>query len=164
MRISDDLEEMRLLPIHVEAAVFGSGRNVSMANINENYRSLLAAPAGDDMESKTFTGNNSPEEPGVHLHFILPEEFTHGSQQEEGGDIVYPDFPNRWTVTRIAVLESEGKEPVLTRKNWILESDLLSAFPDSDKQYTSIGYHDPKKPYRFLGKDWLSGYTCRYAI
>lgn len=152
MRISDDLEEMRLLPIHVEAAVFGSGRNVSMANINENYRSLLAAPAGDDMESKTFTGNNSPEEPGVHLHFILPEEFTHGSQQEEGGDIVYPDFPNRWTVTRIAVLESEGKEPVLTRKNWILESDLLSAFPDSDKQYTSIGYHDPKKPYRFLGK------------
>ena len=49
MRISDDLEEMRLLPIHVEAAVFGSGRNVSMANINENYRSLLAAPAGDEI-------------------------------------------------------------------------------------------------------------------
>ncbi len=42
MRISDDLEEMRLLPIHVEAAVFGSG-NVPIANINENYRSLLAA-------------------------------------------------------------------------------------------------------------------------
>lgn len=34
MRISDDLEEMRLLPIHVEAAVFGSG-NVPIANINE---------------------------------------------------------------------------------------------------------------------------------
>ena len=155
MRISDDLEEMRLLPIHVEAAVFGSG-NVPIANINENYRSLLAAPTGDDMESKTFTEKSSTEEPGVHLHFILPEEYTHGSQQEEGGDIVYPDLPNRWTVTRIAVLESEGKEPVLRRKNWILESDLLSAFPDSDKQYTSIGYDDPKKPYRFLGKkrDW----------
>lgn len=155
MRILDDLEEMRLLPIHVEAAVFGSG-NVPIANINENYRSLLAAPTGDDMESKTFTEKSSTEEPGVHLHFILPEEYTHGSQQEEGGDIVYPDLPNRWTVTRIAVLESEGKEPVLRRKNWILESDLLSAFPDSDKQYTSIGYDDPKKPYRFLGKmrDW----------
>ncbi|WP_039930469.1 hypothetical protein [Anaerostipes caccae] len=68
MRISDDLEEMRLLPIHVEAAVFGSG-NVPIANINENYRSLLAAPTGDDMESKTFTEKSSTEEPGVHLHF-----------------------------------------------------------------------------------------------
>ena len=77
MRISDDLEEMRLLPIHVEAAVFGSG-NVPIANINENYRSLLAAPTGDDMESKTFTEKSSTEEPGVHLHFILPEEYTHG--------------------------------------------------------------------------------------
>lgn len=86
MRISDDLEEMRLLPIHVEAAVFGSG-NVPIANINENYRSLLAAPTGDDMESKTFTEKSKHRGPGVHHCFILPEEYTHGSQQEEGGDI-----------------------------------------------------------------------------
>ena len=99
MRISDDLEEMRLLPIHVEAAVFGSG-NVPIANINENYRSLLAAPTGDDMESKTFTAKSSTEEPGVHLHFILPEEYTHGSQQEEGGDIVYPRSQTATNSTR----------------------------------------------------------------
>lgn len=152
MRISDDLKDIRLLPMHVEAAVFGTGMNVQMANINENYRSLIVTPAGDDLESRTFTGKKSQEEAGVHLHFILPEEFTHGSQEEEGGDIRYPDFPNRWTVTRIAVLDREGMDPMLTRRNWILESDLLSEVPDSDKQYSSIGCDDTKKPYRFLGK------------
>lgn len=152
MRISDDINNIRLLPLRVEAAVFGTGREVPMANINENYRSLIGTPTGDDLQSKTFTGKNSQEEPGVHLHFILPEEFTHGSQKEEGQDILYPDIPNRWTVTRIAVVEKEGKEQVLLRKNWILESDLLSPSPDSDKQYSAIGYDDVKKPYRFLGQ------------
>lgn len=152
MRISDNLKEVRLLPIHVETALFGTGRDVPMANINENYRTLISVPTGDDLQSRTFTSMGSQEEPGVHLHFILSEEFTHGSQKEEGGDILYPDFPNRWSVTRIAVVEREGKEPVLLRKNWILESDLLLDYPDSDKQFSSVGWDDVKKPYRFLGK------------
>lgn len=152
MRISDDLNEIRLLPIHVEAALFGTKKAVSMANINENYNSLRSMPAGNGLESQPFTGMRSQEVPGVHLHFILPEEFTHGSQREEGGDIVYPDFPNRWTVTRISVLEREGSEPVLTRRNWILESDFLSMSPMNGSQYSAVAYDDPKIPYRFLGR------------
>lgn len=152
MKITDDQKDVRLLPIHVEAALFGTGRDIPMANINENYRTLIATPTGDDLESKTFTQKGSQEEPGVHLHFILPEEFTHGSQEEEGGDVIYPDFPNRWAVTRISVLCREEREPVLSRQNWILESDLLLDYPDSDKQYSAIGWEDAKKPYRFLGQ------------
>lgn len=85
MRISDDLSEIRLFPIHVEAALFGTKKAVPMANINENYNTLRSMPAGNGLESQPFTGMKSQEVPGVHLHFILPEEFTHGSQREEGG-------------------------------------------------------------------------------
>lgn len=55
-------------------------------------------------------------------------------------------------MTRISVLYRETEKPVLSRKNWILESDILLKSPDSTKQYSTIGYKDTKKPYRILGK------------
>src|SRR4051812_32497470 len=73
---------------------------------------------GDSVER--FAGRSI--EPGVHLHWALPEGLVHGRRGADGR-IRFPAAPNRWLVTRIGPLGDDGA-PLL--RSWIVESDRVS--------------------------------------
>lgn len=60
MKISDNQKDVKLVPVHVEAALFGvpdesaPEDKITIANINENYKTLIGTPTGDDIRSKPF--------------------------------------------------------------------------------------------------------------
>ncbi|HZD49398.1 MAG TPA: hypothetical protein VE178_11700, partial [Silvibacterium sp.] len=80
----------------------------------------------DAMETQTAAPNSL--EPGVHLHWELPDGLRRGVQPPEGGALKFPAAPNRWLVIRQFSLydtKTAAYGPVL-HKAWIIESDYLS--------------------------------------
>ena len=54
-----------------------------------------------DMIVQPLESNASPPDPlgiGIHLHWELPDYFRRGTQPAQGGDVVFPQAPNRWLV------------------------------------------------------------------
>ena len=83
--------------------------------------------------------------PGVHLHFILPQAITRFSEKPED---VYT-APNRWLVRKTRDLKAAG--------TWIIESDFLSSgpqFPNRDQSTTLLLPKENKQdqPFRYMGK------------
>lgn len=146
----DAAEKAVLYPVHIEAIMVGDN-SFETANINEDYFSLSYHPAGQDLVQDTFTGSWGEYEPGIYLHFILPEEWTHGQQTKEG-DVLYPPLPDRWIVTRFAVRDFPGRPAELLRKDWLIESNALFLDGDLEDYNTLIGYRDSGRPYRLLGR------------
>lgn len=141
---------MKIYPIHIETLVLGEGDH-TIANISEDYVSLKYHPGGEELEAKNFRKESMPEKQGVCLHFILPDEWKHGEQMEDGS-ISYWKLPNRWSITRYAVYEERGRRSELARKDWIVESNLLKEKKDATLRGVTIGYEDSQKPWRILGE------------
>lgn len=75
-------------------------------------------------------GNVSAQlDPGVHLHWALPDTLTHGRQAS--GGVEYPAAPNRWLVTRVL-----RRGDVVSVKQWVVESDHLM----TEDEYTTTYY------------------------
>jgi hypothetical protein len=64
----------------------------------------------------------SPLQPGLHLHWALPEALMH-TRHEAGKPPVQPCIPNRWLVRRLC--HAEGN-PNISSKAWVVESDYVS--------------------------------------
>lgn len=116
--------------------------------MSPNYK---MAPAVSVLGSRNTPGAKArldPLEAGVHLHFILPDAFTHS---EDGTD--YPAVPNRYVVTRI--WQNPG-ERMLQAKCTVIESDFIS----TDKKYkgsVSIPFFsdsDRRRQWRYLGRSF----------
>ena len=108
--------------MQIEGIMIPENDKNSYANMNPNFNSLKAEPSGRAIETNPFTIRNKPEMAGIHIHWILPEEVTHGRQEEEGGEIIYPPIPDRYLVTRLFYDSGKGKAQ-MGRKTWIVESD-----------------------------------------
>lgn len=65
-----------------------------------------------------FSASDPALAPGIHLHFILPDSFTHSPN---GTD--YPEVPNRYVVTRVWWDKTQKK---LLSKCGVVESDFTS--------------------------------------
>jgi hypothetical protein len=110
--------------------------------------------------------NASPQDPlgiGIHVHWELPDYFRRGTQPAQGGDVVFPQAPNRWLVMRyLTIYNTTTKKygPVQT-KGWIIESDYVADKLTSD----STGVIRPavsvpipinpqfrQQPYKFMGR------------
>lgn len=141
---------MRIYPFHIETLLLGAGEH-RIANIDENYMSLKFHPGGEMLEAENLRGSSMPEKKGVCLHFILPDEWKHG-EQDKDGKIFYRKLPNRWSVTRYAVYEEANKRMELSRRDWIVESDLVKDKQNSDVRGSRIGYEDEQHPLRILGE------------
>src|SRR5689334_12190279 len=93
-------------------------------------RDEKVASTGDTILRPLESGKSpkNPLDPGIHLHWELPDYFRRGTQPAQGGDVVFPAAPNRWLVIRYLRIYDAGAgkyEPVRP-KCWIVESDFLS--------------------------------------
>ena len=96
-----------------------------------------------DMIVQPLQKNASPKDPlgiGIHLHWELPDYFRRGRQPAEGGDVVFPQAPNRWLVIRyLSLFDTDtGKYGAVQTKGWIVESDYVSS------QLTKESYVSPE--------------------
>jgi hypothetical protein len=118
-----------LVPIQVDALVVRSGPAGPWADCtmqapaesttgtdSADARSLLPAP---------FTElDPSQRQPGVYLHWALPDALTNGSQTVDPSDpdaprtTTFPAIPDRWLVMRIGPDASGGRRPV---SGWVLQ-------------------------------------------
>lgn len=147
-------QKYRLIPMQIEGIMIPENDGNVYANINPNFNSLKVEPSGKAIEASPFTLRNRPETAGIHIHWILPEETTHGKQKEEGGEIAYPPIPDRYLVTRLFYEVSGTKKGPVGRKTWIVESDSVTAKRTEGNQNSSMipAAEDVKQTYRYLGE------------
>ncbi|MBW2569004.1 MAG: hypothetical protein JRE47_06450 [Deltaproteobacteria bacterium] len=79
----------------------------------------------DKVNSKPFETSGIDPEPGIHIHWTLPEALSSGINNKDG-DIIFPLIPNRWMVTRIVNQNYTSENSSISTKSWVIESDYLS--------------------------------------
>lgn len=143
-----------LVPVMVEAV------RVSRSNeewkrtgqVTPNYSELDYTILGGNLERAPFT-QDAPLKKGVHLHFILPDALTKGTEEE--GMFRYPAIPDRWMVTRIRRDTWNIREPVLDQVTWVIESNYVGM---DNRQSVRIPALDQKiHKYKYLGRSYQSG-------
>ena len=90
--------------------------------------------------SRTTSGLN--EEPGVHLHWALPDGLTHGIAGQNGQGADFPMIPNRWLVVRLWDQTETKPESSLQFRAWIVESDTITD-KDTGAVWLSLGAGNP---------------------
>jgi hypothetical protein len=102
-----------LVPVDVEALVVSK----LSQNLPWSYNRMKYNNAGKylDVQPSLLVDAEKPSV-GITLHWAMPDGITHGQQQTDGTDIIYPFLPNRWLVIRYY----DGKS-----KSWILQSDYI---------------------------------------
>lgn len=153
---------MRILmvPVRVDALVLTE--NLKVTETSADFSRLPYFNGQEDVNprnpyisetvlGKPFQNTNLNLEPGVHLHWSLPDALTHGSQS--GNDIEFPTVPNRWLVTRLRG-QTPGNRTV--EKQWVVQSDYLH--PEGSRLQSdaiTITY-EPKsgefQPFRYMGR------------
>ncbi|WP_057937836.1 hypothetical protein [Algoriphagus resistens] len=96
------------------------------------YGSTGQGSSTGDALVQPLDSNASPANPlgaGVHLHWALPDYFKRGIQPSQGGNLVFPQAPNRWLITRyLSIYDSTSQRyGDVTPKSFIVESDYVSA-------------------------------------
>ena len=139
-----------LVPVRIRAALAGK------APIKDLYSdfSYDFTQFGDPyavIEKPLFTVTD--RQPGIYLHWTLPDCLSHGIQDETSKEITYRLAPNRWAVTRLWSGSDTG--PVKA-KTFLLESDVLSkeAGLDNMGSPTWPFPEDLEQPCRFLGRSF----------
>jgi hypothetical protein len=139
-----------LVPIDVQALCVGDGDAAAargLAGATANFQQQWTP------EHQAFIGANvtiefdDPPlqvlEPGVHLHWALPDALTHADTSQ--GKLTFPAVPNRWLVTRIVLQDDQP----LTR-SWLVESDAVLPDRPDDRPAATIAV----KPGTFAGQDF----------
>jgi hypothetical protein len=103
----------------------------------------------EEILSQPFQNQNLLLQPGVHLHWALPDALAHGTHSNKGAE--FPAVPNRWLITR----SRQGE----ANRQWVIESDYLwdprIIASDSHDPMRSVPYpyvKDPRFPFRYLGR------------
>ncbi|MCF8501462.1 MAG: hypothetical protein K9H11_13410 [Rhodospirillum sp.] len=109
-----------LTPLTVEALLVGNpNRTSDWADLQISYQNV---PLGGDPSPKPFQLLPAPDVPGTgaHLLAILPNGLRQA--QTSGDQATYIPIPNRWLVTRTAVV-TDGQPPSV--RAWVLQGDYL---------------------------------------
>ena len=102
-----------IVPMRCEALVVNAGVKDPFRIWQFEYVNLGDFKSPEPWPAET---NDRLQDPGVYLHWTLPDAFRSGRQQASGG-IDYPLVPNRWLVLRLAGGDTR------TAKAIIVESD-----------------------------------------
>lgn len=142
-----------VIPMLVEAYASGNVRTSQrdIPLMAPNYKTVLANSVLGCRNTPGVNEKTKPLEPGIHLHFILPDAFTHS---DDGND--YPAVPNRYAVTRIW---RENNAGLLKTKCFVVESDFVSMDKAYSKSITIPCFSDPddRKKWRYLGRNYPAG-------
>ncbi len=112
------------------------------------YEDTAKVASTGDMVVQPLQSDASPKAPlgiGIHLHWELPDYFRRGAQPAQGGDVVFPQAPNRWLVIRYLSLYDAGtkKYGAVQTKGWIVESDYVSSQLTKETYVSSEPTNDP---------------------
>lgn len=173
-----------LVPMNVEALVVGTAAGL-WTDLHPDF-SLMArgkilgsqlAPALFDARPQ-IVGNPDPQrpfapqgpQPGVHLHWALPDALTRGRQkrpanpQEPRGAPEFPFIPNRWMVQRIwrkpqtnsPPSTSPGSPVEISVRAWVVESDYLYGTRKRDEEVDAVAFPRPDEfaLFDYVGKSF----------
>lgn len=117
-----------MVPIRLDALVVGEeGTKVAAATADFSRLPFLDRIHGKEINrltpnisesilSQVFRDDGLWLDPGVHLHWAMPDALTHGKS-----NLDFPALPNRWLITR-ETLATEGWK---ISRQWVVESDYL---------------------------------------
>ena len=119
-----------LVPINIEALVCGkNAATTDWVDLKPEFRGIpFNQFLGRQMEAEPCAGT-SPDlyaEPGIFLHWALPDGLTHGVAGDTGGQPEFPLIPNRWLIVRLMDAGEENETLNLGFKAWIVESDTIT--------------------------------------
>lgn len=120
------LRESRVLvPVDVQALYVPAG------DAEPYVRLPFALTAQDDEPAEPMPAPlaaGAPRDPGVHLHWALPDALLKGTLAGAEGDnrLAMPPLPDRWVVLRL-VAPLDSLVPQVT--GWVLESDTARVVP-----------------------------------
>jgi hypothetical protein len=124
-----------LVPINIEALVCGKNAAATeWVDLTPEFRGIpFNQFLGRQMESEPC-GSTSPDlyaQPGVYLHWALPDGLTHGVAADNGGQPQFPLIPNRWLIVRLMDQGGENQAVEVKFKAWIVESDSVTDDEDA---------------------------------
>ncbi len=139
-----------LVPIAVEAFVANrhNEKEKWISDVMPDFTALSDTILGDNLQKPPFS-LQEPLEAGVHIHFILPDALTHGTEEE--GTFRYPDIPDRWLVVRIW---QKSMEPAFALAAWLVESDYVGM---EETHVPAPDLKDGEQPYRYMGRCYRLG-------
>ncbi len=121
-------ETFLYVPVSLQALVHGR-HNEGAADMTPAYDLLAYEPPFGNSVSNTWFSRGT-REPGIHLHWAMPDGLLHGKQKEDG-TMMFPALPNRFLLQRL--WEQDG---VVCRKAWLIYSDFVGSDPDDRIQTT----------------------------
>lgn len=136
-------------------AVVNSAGKTETKNYTQPYVS-------ETVLSNPFQNHNGFLEPGVHLHWSMPDALTVARKWNREDEMTFPAVPNRWLVLRYRNGDS-------LEKKWMVLSDYLWPEGTDPEQVSTdqisrpyITYHQPavnealesigKYPFRYMGR------------
>ena len=130
-----------LVPVNIAALVIPSQQisGTKWVDLKPDFRGLNnEGPAGrrflgqDIGKGNTeLTGADKLYEPGIHLHWALPDGLTHGVTRNSNTGPEFPAIPNRWLVVRFCDYRASEEQLDLRFKAWIMESDTVTDEPNA---------------------------------
>ncbi|WP_024858990.1 hypothetical protein [Ruminococcus albus] len=119
-----------------------------------SYKEAYHADLGKDVSPQAFNANVELQE-GLHLHFVLPSAFKHGTEKtnDDGSrTFEYPLVPDRYIVTR---MYTDKKTGMIVNDCNIVESNFCSMESGDIKSITIPFYgQDDTLEYRYLGRQY----------
>jgi len=150
-------EKRLLVPINVEALVVGEDRRTQWMNLTPDFQKVYRRDQvlGQQLEP-SFSPSTGLHQPGVHLHWALPDGLTHGVAANDGEQPEFPCIPNRWLVVRFWDQAAGNEKLDLQYKAWIMESDTVTDDTGATVWPTLTTAKLQKKEdyYVFVGRHW----------
>ena len=114
-----------LVPIDVQALFVAPGDAEPTARL----RLSLAGPEGGGPPPSTgVLEDDAPREPGVHLHWAMPDALLRGALGDHGetNRLKLPPLPDRFVVLRLLVPRGQRTPHV---RGWVIEADTARVVP-----------------------------------
>ena len=131
-----------LVPVNIEALIVGK-ENTTWVDMSLKFDGI---PFNDflsrNLQAEPCTNTTAGLlEPGIHLHWALPDALCHGKAGGTGEPSRFPPIPNRWLVVR--VWSPDKNSPAIKFRAWIIESDTVVTDVSSATQWPALEAERP---------------------
>ena len=140
-----------LVPITVEALLVNQdGNSRDYASLTPQFARLQYEVKGEKLVDEPFSLSPEKLEPGIHLHWGLPDALTHVVRKNE--EAIVPNVPSRWLVVRMGGASDPAEDIKIVTKAWIIESDYIDTKKDDTHTQITFPRLNEAQRYGYLGK------------